>query len=151
MKKNFNHLFKFVLITCFTVILISCSKPDDSEEEMTVEPTATIANITIEDMNGLTFNGNVEVFIFKSDTWENHQNETEFADQVAIINNTGTGEIMIDIPGLFSNNNQEPLRFMSFYTINGSPRYRWILLNFTEGSTKSGTIVLDIDFTIFDG
>ena len=141
-------------ILCFFLIsaaLVSCSKSNDDDAEANNESGPTIANITIEDMNGLTFDGNVQVFIFTSETWANHQNEMGFADQVAIVNNTGTAAIELDIPGLFDTNNEELLRFMAFYTINGVPKYRWIALNFTEGSERSGTIVLDIDFTIFEG
>lgn len=151
MRAYLNHSGLFLLTTCIAFIFVSCSKSDSSEDDTSNEPTITIANITIEDENGATFDGNIEVFIFASEAWENHQNDTDFADQVAIVDNTGSAEIEIDIPGLFSNANQEVLRFMSFYTINGVPNYRWITLTFTEGSTRSGTIVLDIDFTIFDG
>lgn len=130
------------------VLFVSCSKADDSEEEISVEPTETIANITVNDRNGATCGLAVEVYIFTSSSWANHENDIDFADQTFQV--VGTSEVVLDIPSLFNNTQQETLYFMSFYTQTGVPIYESISLTFTEGSERTGLIIYQlVDFFNF--
>jgi|GEM_PF-4757160 len=150
----------FVFITLF-----ACSKNDDAE---TVEqPVDTSIILRMEDENGLTFtdvttdffdNGiGVQIydqndwddFILNSQTQEEQDYNISIASQLATVDASGTSEILLDIPGLFSDGNTETIYVNAVTSINGDVTNNFVAITLAEGATKQVTLSVALDFIIF--
>lgn len=111
----------------------SCSKEQDE----------TKATIFLEDTSGAPVSG-ITVYAYTISKWNTFGDNNFFADKTVSSDVSGACEIILDdIIGLFAFDSQETIYFSAHYTLNNVEKRKFISITFSEGQTKSGTIILD--------
>ncbi len=133
---------KTIILCLLTLSVLACkNNDDDTSAPMEDSFDPPIVTIRIQDSQQTPVE-NVEVYIFRAQTWNTNGNDQDFADRIATTNAQGEINEVLDFPGIFTSGTTERFYFSIHYMLNGQDQTQFVSLVFTEGEEKSDTITL---------
>ena len=157
---------KKVVALFLFISLFACSKDDDPE--IASEPLETSVVLRIEDENGLTFSdiqgdffsNGATIGIFDEATWqdvaidiqsyEDYEANISIANQIGMVDSSGTSEIILTSPTLFQDTETETIYFSIYSSFGSEHTNNFVSVSITEGDTKEVTLTVALDFTFFE-